>query len=231
MIELFGTNYYFSGIGRLGYIALYIPAVIIAAIFIQITFAKILPKAIQHTFFWVMLVIAITFPLWDVYRISHEAKRLCEGEGGLHIYKTVEEVEGFLGDSIEGWSKYGFKFTEMERKDFNDEIIITRYVIKDGEMTWTRENELLSRYGLFGPGAKLINNHIEKHRMYAKDIETGEILGELIYFTIPPAWIDARRLFEYQPVFCGREPPPDSGRTNLYNSADVILNTLKPAKK
>ena len=71
--------------------------------------------------------LAVLFGVWclafgvaygDVFLIARDAKRLCETEAGMKIYRTVE-AEGFAGvSSLGAWSERGFDFVEIEVEYF-----------------------------------------------------------------------------------------------------------------
>jgi hypothetical protein len=61
-------------------------------------------------------VAAILIPTADGVYGRIKLKQMCEAEGGLHIYRVVEGVEGFdalsLGPDDEWILKYGYRFVE-----------------------------------------------------------------------------------------------------------------------
>ena len=65
-----------------------------------------------------VVVAAILIPTADAVYGRIKLKQMCETEGGLHVYRVVEEVEGFdalsLGPDDEWILKYGYRFVEGE---------------------------------------------------------------------------------------------------------------------
>lgn len=71
---------------------------------------------------WRVLVIAVfvLIPTWDIIPGKIALDRLCEKEGGIKIYRSVNGVEGFL--SVDGkayeeyFTRYGYKYVEIARE-------------------------------------------------------------------------------------------------------------------
>lgn len=171
-----------------------------------------------------ILLIASVAMHWDVYLIGQQAKKLCKEEGGLHVYKTVY-VDGFKGAySIESWSKYGYKYVEAGRKDKK-----VRYSMRDGKVIEQAVDAFMSNYEVVHK-SMVINKHFKRSRSFVRDRSSGEVLGELVYFSIYPGWVDSRIIgsfgFTFTPWFCGNEPMLGVGDRLGYG--DVVKATLKP---
>lgn len=73
------------------------------------------PKLWQKT---LIVVAALLVPTADAVYGRIKLRQMCEAEGGLHIYRVVEGVEGFdalsLGPDDEWILKYGYRFVEGE---------------------------------------------------------------------------------------------------------------------
>lgn len=63
-----------------------------------------------------IVVTAVLIPTADAVYGRIKLKQMCEAEGGLHIYRVVEGVEGFDDPEsrpTEGWlTKHGYRFVE-----------------------------------------------------------------------------------------------------------------------
>jgi hypothetical protein len=62
-----------------------------------------------------IIVAALLIPTADAVYGRIKLKQMCEAEGGLHIYRVVEGVEGFFdaGPPDDEWIfKYGYRFVE-----------------------------------------------------------------------------------------------------------------------
>lgn len=211
---------YITELGILAYGFVYLPVVII--VFLLLWKKLRLP--------WIVLapIIAtiLTLPFWDVYMIGRDADRLCNEQGGLHVYKTVE-ADGFLGGgSIERWSQYGFSYVEsggMGDKKY-------RTSIQDGKVLTKEVSEYISRYRLAGENHTPIHNSISRSSLQIVTRKNNEVLGELIYFSIYPGIFDGvlLKLLGSGPVLwqCGNEP--QAGRKDTLGYGDVVMAVLKP---
>lgn len=69
---------------------------------------------------WLVFAIFILIPTWDIIPGKIALARLCEQEGGIKIYRSVDGVEGFL--SLDGkvyeehFKRYGYKYVEVARE-------------------------------------------------------------------------------------------------------------------
>lgn len=220
MIELFGTNYYIM-----------FPSVII---FLFFSFLSIgLVAGFKRHWHWkkitavsMGLIIGIFIIVFgDVYLIGQQATKLCKEEGGLHVYKTAE-AEGFIGTTyIEGWSKFGFQYVEDQYggKKY-------RYVMKNGAKEKIEIDQFIGKY-FIGGSRDVINKHIVRTSYSLSKLESKEMLGEVVFFSIYPGWIDSRLVgasgFSFTPWFCGDK----NARDKNLSSTDVIRATLKPVNK
>ncbi len=224
MIDIAGTTYYYL-FGPILVLILLLPLLLIVlAVFNRLFFRK-------RFSFWgrfqatvVILVVATVWMHWDVYQIGQQAKKICEEEGGLHVYKTVD-VDGFKGAySIESWSKYGYKYVEAGHKD--KKIL---YSMEDGKVIEQVVDAFISNYEVAHKSI-VINKHLKRSRSFVRDRSSGEVLGELVYFSIYPGWVDSqiwgRIGFTFTPWFCGQES--STGVKRRLGSYDVVRATLKP---
>ena len=224
-------HFYLTGAGLLGYL-LYAPLVVFLLVLLH---RHLLRRLLGPVPRWgtslVLAVVLLSLPFWDVLAIGRQADKLCREQGGLHVYKTVE-AEGFLGaESIKYWSKYGFKYVDIGGKGG-----WSRVTLRNGKAFYKSIPESrLSRY-TWGT----VENHVPVTKWIARssdkviDRKTGEVLGELVTFSIYPGWFD--RLFlgvlpvEFNPWICGRAVPAEQRKMygKYYYSDDLIKAVIKP---
>jgi len=224
-------HFYFTGAGLLGYL-LYVPVVVIG---IGLLYGLLLRHIGAGVLRWgttvTLAVTLLSLPFWDVLAIGYEADKLCKEQGGLHVYKTVE-AEGFYGSSgIKYWSKYGFRYVESGKTAKG----ISHWTLANGEVQHRYIPEPTSRYQWKGAENHIqVAHQIERSSSHVIDRQTGEVLGDLVYFSIDPGWFD--RLFlgllpvEFNPWICGDEVPADKRVKygKRYGIIALIKATLKP---
>jgi len=228
-------HFYFTGTGWLGYIV-YIPIglALLTGLYLLLL-RRITSIALRFISLVVLSVILLTWPLWGALALSYEAESLCNEQGGLHVYKTVE-ADGFLGGwGIETAAKHGFSYVESGGgKHMN------RWTMVDGEPVRESITEFKSHYQVgVGGSEERINLRIRRARSASvKNRLTGEMIGELIIFKIYPSWFDIFILslspVEYNPWICGKEAPKQEryndklNKKYRYTFSDLIKATLKP---
>ena len=224
-------HFYMTGLGHLVYWVLYLPASLGVSILAhQLLFKRISNRWLRWGIALPLAFFIATAPLLNVYSISMQAQQLCRAQGGLHVYKVVE-AEGFLGEgSAERWTKYGFKYVESGGGDK-----MSRYTMQDGKVVHQRIQEFISRYQ-----SKTGDNHVVLGKYFARsselviDRQTKEVLGELVFFSIYPGWLDNIAIgltglgSGFTPWSCGDEPP--TGHKDGLGYGDVVMATIKPVK-
>lgn len=223
---------YLTSLGRLAYFGLYVPMSLALA---WVTYRWVLRRLESKWLRRLTVVLAATTvataPLWDVYAIGVEAKRLCREQAGLHVYRTVA-ADGLLGWGLgKRETEHGFKFAEsggtLNRK-FRD-------VMKDGKVVSEQVDEFISRYQYkTGDNHVVIGKHFARSSDQVIDRQTKEVLGELIVLSIYPGWFDNIAIAltgtgsGFSPWRCGEEPPP--GRKAALGLYDLIFATIRPHK-
>ena len=152
------------------------------------------------------LMLAVWIAAWliaygDVLMIAREAKRVCEAEAGLRVYRTVE-VEGFAGtNDIRKWSEYGFRFVENQDQSGD----VRRYEMVEGHVVVTSGVELRSKYQ-YKPTTSVLPYGIVRRAEQVRGINTNELLGERVMFGLPAGWVDSQFVdklgFRRTPVWC-----------------------------
>lgn len=222
---------YMSGLGVLVYWFVYLPLSLIIVFTVDRLILKRVRNGWLHWGFTLSLALLVAIAPWaEVYHISREAQHLCHSQAGLHVYRVVE-AEGFLGDSsIEVWSRLGFKYVEsggtFDRK-FRD-------TMQDGKAVTTQVTEFISRYqSKTGEQHVVIGKYFARSSHQVIDRKTGEILGDIVVFSIYPGLLDSIVIgltglgSGFNPWSCGDEPPLGSEVLRLGGS-DVVRATLKP---
>jgi hypothetical protein len=125
----------------------------------------------------------------DVLMIAREAKRLCETEAGLKVYRTVE-VDGFAGSGdIDYWFKHGFRFVEFQHPDGK----VLRYVNakKPEVLSSSKEMKSSFQYEYLGWVKPNDRDNFFPNKRIVRDLESGEVLGELVMFSMEYGWLDS----------------------------------------
>ena len=223
-------HFYLTELGKGAYVIYAFVTVVVAVIVYQKLLSRLQTRALRFALLAALTLPILLAPLWEVYRISMEAKRLCHEQAGMHIYRTVE-ADGFLGDSgIEIWSKRGFRYVESGGGDK-----MSRYTMQDGKVVHQRVSEFMSRYqSTVGDNNKVIGKYFSRSTDLVIDRQTQEVLGELVTVFIYPGMLDKFSIgltgmgSGFSPWHCGDEPPPGSEVLRL-GGTDVVLATIKPS--
>ena len=215
---------YMTDLGKIAYVALYLPlALVLLWLLYRMCFRKV---ALSWLWTAVSALVLLTLPFWDVYMIGRDAERLCREEGGLHVYKVVEADSFRGGGNIVKLSEYGFAYAEAIGLGGK----IYRRKVKDGKLIRNVIDDFTTQHSIGGRGYQVITSSISSNALQTVDLETGEILGDLVSLNIHPGRFDGLllRLVGSGPVVwhCGGEPP--IGRTEPLGFDDLILATLKP---
>ena len=131
---------------------------------------------------WVVLIILVLIPTWDVLPAHFYFNKLCEKDAGLHVYKTVNNIEGFYYKNI-GKSgaksillKYPYKYIEAQK--FPKGLMKYR-LDNDGNLVMKEISQPTSRYTLdenVSIGENLGWN-IKRFDGWIEDTVTGEKLA------------------------------------------------------
>ncbi len=201
-------------LGQWAYIVLYVLPVSAILFFV---FKKLWPLSLSGRIaLLVLLPATITFPLWDVYMIGQKATRLCNEEGGLHVYQTVEADSFFGASNIDYYSKFGFLFTESSSRGS-----VYRSVMKDEKPHHIRieMDDVISKYEV-GIYKATVSDRITRYTDNVHSRYSDSILGEQVNFTIYPGIMDSLFIsimpVTFTPWMCGN------------NDIDIVQATLKP---
>lgn len=214
--QLIPDTFFISGFALLFLLFIYLP--IFLWLLVKLWRNMHMNQAWRTVVTILIVFIALAIPLGDVYVDSLKLERLCEAEGGTHIYKTVE-VDGFL-------SKYllfdkvikGYSYIESEHG-----IKFYKVININGENVRKETKQPTSRY-IFDYERIVLNPTMAKARYFIIDRKTEKALAERINFSYYGGWLD-RYIFlswfgSYRPATC-----------NLprYSSTDFLLEVLIPS--
>ena len=160
----------------------------------------------------------------DVLWIAWNARRLCESEAGLRVYRAVE-AEGFLGESdIDTWGAHGFRF--LESRNLLDELV--RHEIIDGKSTVTPVNSLRSAYE-YSYSITPVAYRLSRQQHEIRPIGSRTVLGSLTTFTLFPGWLDryVTAGAGWTPVVCEGPGVKKVNELKL-RAPELIERTLKP---
>ena len=222
--------FYVTDLGLQGFFFVYVPLTIyLAWFFYRRLFRGLSVAWLRFGIPLVLLGLMLAAPVWDVYRIGQESKRLCREQAGLHVFKTVEAEGLAVGPDIDHWSRDGFRYTESYgRKNKKFRYAMVREKVHEREIA-----EFSVRYGFIGG-----ESHTALGRHHARtidrvgDIQTHEVLGEFVRIKTYPGWLDSTFIritgtgSGFKPWLCGKEPPP--GRAHDLSVTDLVLATIKP---
>lgn len=146
----------------------------------------------------VAMIVAYVIPFGDVTLNSIAMNRVCP-QAGLHIYKRVE-VDGYLDsrNSDESITKYGYIFAESPKSGFKNgkfEKAVT-YIHwernESGQIIRSELNHPISNFEILSNDLSLDPNERlgSKGRIYVRNRNTGEVLGEWLSFHPMHGWID-----------------------------------------
>lgn len=195
--SLIPDSFFISGFALFFLLLVYLP--LILWLIIKLWRAISIRKSVRIGVISLVILIIAAVPLGDVYIGSLKLENLCESEGGMHIYKTVE-VDGFLSrylvfnKVIDGYSyiesEHGTKFYKVI--NVNEENIFEKI------------EKPISRY-ILDYERNVLNPTMAKTRHFIEDKNTGSILGEKINYVYYGGWLD-RFLFlswiDYKPMTC-----------------------------
>lgn len=175
-----------------------------------------------------LVVVAILLiPTADAVYGRIKLKHICETEGGLKVYKTVEGVEGFfidrLGATPEWITKYGYRFVESKGVGGRP-MRLSRE--QDGRIVAEENIVPRSKYRYEYSGTNFDIGYARGEKRI-RDLQTNEIFARYVDFSYEGGW--AERLV-------GRISDAGSGFVgNCQYGADTISlyqfvsETLKPA--
>jgi hypothetical protein len=178
---------------------------------------------------WVKSVVAIALlliPTADAVYGRIKLKQMCEAEGGLKIYKTVEGVEGLyvdrLGATPEWVTKYGYRFVEGE--DVSGKPVRLSGG-PAGKIVEEKNVALKSQYRYEYSGGDFgIGYAYDEQRV--RDLQTNEILARARNISYEGGWVE--RFVASLYAAKGYAGACQEGRDTI-SLYKIVNETLKPA--
>ena len=178
-------------------IGLTIIFIILLYLYLAYKVVKYVASKTEKNIYWILTVLFfILLPTWDVIIGKIYFHHLCQTEGGLRVFKSVE-VDGVLtensiamGDSS-FYKKRGFKYIEGVSSDLKNHKIIQHLDLTDANQTIQIIKEPQSRYMfIYNERSRPVKwLPIVKNRALVKDRITNEVFGEDIGFNYFGSWI------------------------------------------
>lgn len=172
-----------------------------------------------------LVVAAILIPTADAVYGRIKLKQMCEAEGGLHIYRMVEGVEGFDYPTMEPndeWiTKYGYRFVEGEEVGGKRSRVS---LLPDGKTTREVDVSPMSKYAF---EVRLGDVRDIYFRTESRVIEKGssEILARYVNIGYAGGWFERF----VNGLYAATGNAGSCGLT-VYPS-ELITKTLKPIRQ
>lgn len=171
-----------------------------------------------------IVIVAVLIPTADAVYGRFKLKQMCEAEGGLHIYRVVEGVEGFDDPSgpYEEWiTRYGYRVvegTEIGGKPSRLSLQPDGKIVREVGLTPTTEYIFERNKGDSG---NIFNRYGSQIRVRS----TGEILSRNVNIRYAGGWFErfVNRLYAAQGTAgtCG----------STASQYEIVTKTLKPIKR
>ncbi len=165
-----------------------------------------------------LLAVAVWEAAWnaDVLFTSLRMAYLCHTQGGLQVYRTAE-ADGIFGVSdIDYWSERGFSYVESTVPFKSDPPRFRRTSMIDGVPNTEESTEIKSSFKLAYSIGVPYGYSIRRGGPRIRDIESGEILGEIVVWDVYPGLFDRwwRSVLPgaWRPWTCGDSAPEGVGR-------------------
>lgn len=137
-----------------------------------------------------VVVAVLLIPTADAVYGRIRLKHMCEAEGGLKIYKTVEGVEGFRDGRSrpeEEWiTKYGYRFVEGEGANGTP-----ARVSRQANGTIIMENNVtpISKFAFEHSGGDFARGYAQDE-IRVRDLATNEILARNLNISYQGGWVE-----------------------------------------
>ena len=142
---------------------------------------------------WAKTLLILTFvliPTADAVYGRIKLQQMCEAEGGLKVYKTIENVDGFYEENgmpdNEWISKHGYKFVEGKTVSG---MTIRKERTENGRIAQLENEPLKSKFG-FGYFNDDLRKKYQKGQLYIYDLVTKEKIATLTNITFYGGWAE-----------------------------------------
>jgi hypothetical protein len=178
---------------------------------------------------WVLLFLAVLCaPFFDDMYGRYNVKRLCDSQGGLKVFKTVENVEGvqLAGADEITLRAMGYRFVESVSEKFGGSYQLppTRYSLDvSGRVLIEKNITPRARYAYQRRDTGL-GNHIRQQDQLIMDLQVNEVLARNTNFLFPGGWF-----LRYVHGGYGGGPGADCGFAGVIDS-EFLATVLNPAR-
>lgn len=136
----------------------------------------------------VVILIPIADDLWGRYRV----KRLCDKEGGVRIFKTVENVEGIQMNSADEVilraTKYQYVESTSTKAGGSYRIPPSRYSLAPSGGVIVEKNIIPKARYEYQRQEEERSGHISRYDQLIVDLQTNQILATDTYFGFRGGW-------------------------------------------
>lgn len=172
-----------------------------------------------------IVIVAILIPTADAVYGRFKLKQMCEAEGGLHIYRVVEGVEGFddsSGRPYEEWiTRYGYRVVEG-----------TEIGGKPSRLSLQPDGKIVREVGLT-PMTEYVfelnkgdsSDVFDRYGSQIRVRSTGEILSRDINISYAGGWFERF----VNGLYAARGSAGTCGPMVSYS--ELVTRTLKPIKR
>ncbi|MDY7538647.1 hypothetical protein QN372_05970 [Undibacterium sp. RTI2.1] len=168
-------------------------------------------------------IIFIAIPTADAVYGRYRLHQMCDAEGGLRIFRVVENVPGFYdptsSPSEENVRKYGYRFSEGLGAD---KKIARLSLGSDGAIETEIGDKPVSKY-IYQSQLGDLNGKYSRVEQRIVVIETGEILSRAVNINFEGGWVERLLAALY-------DARGSAGNCGSTITSDLFTNTLKPIK-
>jgi hypothetical protein len=172
-----------------------------------------------------IIVAAILVPTADAVYGRIKLKQMCEAEGGLHIYRVVERVEGFDDPSMvpyEEWiSKYGYRVVEGQEIGGKPSRLVQQ---ADGKIVREVGITPTTQY-IYETEKGNSRNTFDRDGSHIRIRSTGEVLSREVNISYAGGWFERFVAGLYAQRGNGGNCGP------IVSKHELITKTLKPINR
>lgn len=171
-----------------------------------------------------VVVAALLLPTADTVYGRMKLKQMCEAESGLHVYRVIENAEGFdypiMTPNDEWITKYGYHFIEGEELSGKRSRVSLQ---PNGKIVREKEVTPIAKY-VFELDKGDVRDTFQRieSRLVARD--SGEVLARVVNMSYAGGWFERLVNGLYAARGTARRCGPDILITEL------VTKTLKPKK-
>ena len=136
-----------------------------------------------------LILVFVLIPTADAIYGRIKLHQMCEAEGGLHIYRVVEGVEGFDEASrpYDEWVlKYGYRFVEGDEADGKKSRLSLR---PDGKVVLAQDVTPIAEY-IYERDKGDSSDVFDRSGSHIRAKSTGEILSRYVNISYAGGWFE-----------------------------------------